>query len=252
MPFLNRVEYSDNSEAADYVSEIPAVEALRSNPIDLHPQVTFLVGENGSGKSTLLEGIADRWGFDREGGSRIRNLTYNEPWSGLGPALVLRRATASRPMDGYFLRAESFFNIATQIDEFEQEQFTATNYFSYGGKSLHQQSHGESFFALFNHRINGDGVYLLDEPEAALSPQRQLAFLVRMHDLIRDNSQFIIATHSPILLGYPGAKILQLDESGINEVTWEESDPYRITHQFLSGRERMLQALLEDDEDHSL
>lgn len=251
MPFIKTVSLSsDASEAEpdDYPLGVPAIRSLSEAMLRLHPKCTFLVGENGSGKSTLLEGIADRWGFDREGGGRNRNLYAKELWSDLGPHLSLLRKTGCNPMDGFFLRAESFFNFASALDQFEEDPYTADNYFSYGGKSLHQQSHGESFLTLFNMRFHGDGVYILDEPEAALSPQRQLAFLVRMNDLIRDNSQFIIATHSPILLGYPDATIYELDENGLREIEYEESQPYQITNRFMKDRHRMLDYLLSDEE----
>ena len=252
MPFLDKVSFSDSSESSpedEFPYNIPAVDSLRRNGMNLHPKCTFLVGENGSGKSTILEGIADRWGFDREGGGRNRNLYALELWSELGPSLYIARRTNSNPMDGFFLRAESFFNFATLIDELEEGEFTANGYFSYGGKSLHCQSHGESFLTLFKSRFHGDGVYILDEPEAALSPQRQLAFLVRMNDLIQDNSQFIIATHSPILLGYPDATIHELDEEGMKEIPYEECQPYQITKRFISNRHQILNYLLSEDEE---
>lgn len=254
MPFLTNVSLSSDApeDSDEYPLGIPAIRDLRETMLRFHPKCTFLVGENGSGKSTLLEGIADRWGYSREGGSRTRNLYAQELWSDLGPMLYLNRKPGCNPMDGFFLRAESFFNFATMLDEFEEDIDTADGYFSYGGKSLHAQSHGESFLTLFKMRFHGDGVYILDEPEAALSPQRQLAFLVRMNDLIKDNSQFIIATHSPILLGYPDATIYELDEFGIKEIAYEQSQPYQITSRFLKDRERMLDYLLNDDDEEDL
>lgn len=253
MPFLTTLSLNNPDDETEVELRfpfcIPAVEALCEQMVRFHSKCTFLVGENGSGKSTVLEGIADRWGYDREGGPRVRSLHNPEFWSALGPHCYLGRKPACNPMDGFFLRAESFFNFANMIDELEQGEFTGNGYFSYGGKSLHAQSHGESFLTLFKERFHGDGVYLLDEPEAALSPQRQLAFLVRMNDLILDNSQFIIATHSPILLAYPEAIIYQLDDTGINQIEYEESQPYSITKRFLTNRERMLDFLLSNDED---
>lgn len=251
MPFLNLVTCEEEeSDHPEYPFNIPAVSALCKNNLKLNPGVTFLVGENGSGKSTILEGIADRWGFDREGGSRTRNLVTRSYWSTLGPSIFLNRSTPGvNPMDGFFLRAESFFNFATMLDDFEDGEFTATDYFSYGGQSLHTQSHGEAFLSLFMNRFGEHGLYILDEPEAALSPQRQLAFMVRMHDLIEAHCQFIIATHSPILLGFPGATIYRLDETGIDQVTWEESDPYQVTKRFLNDRDRMLGYLFADDDE---
>ncbi len=248
MPFLQTLSLNPDGDEDVFPFDIPAVQALSEEMLRFHPKVTFLVGENGSGKSTILEGIADRWGYEREGGGRNNNLYAKAPWSELGPSMFINRKPGCNPMDGFFLRAESFFNYANYIDELEQGEFTGNGYFSYGGKSLHAQSHGESFLTLFKERFHGDGVYILDEPEAALSPQRQLAFLVRMHDLINDNSQFIIATHSPILLGYPESTIYQLDENGIQQITYEESQPYQITQRFLSNRDGMLARLLEEDE----
>ncbi len=249
MPFLSGIT-CDSGEDVELVFpySIPAVADLVESGLKLNKGVTFFIGENGSGKSTILEGVADRWGFDSAGGARSRNLVNRDFWSDLGSSIFLNQPTPrGRPMDGFFLRAENFFNFASMLDDFEEDWTTADGYFSYGGKSLHQQSHGEAFFSLFLNRFGGDGVYLLDEPEAALSPQRQLAFLVRMKDLVEDHSQFIIATHSPILLGYPGATIYRFSEDGIDEVSWEESEPYQVTQRFLNDRDRMLGYLFSED-----
>lgn len=248
MPFLQSIEcYAEGGRG--YPFSIPAVATLLSHPLKLNRGITFLVGENGSGKSTLLEGIADKHGFTEEGGPRVKNLIQKGYWSALGGSLTLQRTPGVNPMDGFFLRAESFFNFASLIDSFEEDWTTANGYFTYGGKSLHAQSHGESFLSLFLNRFGEHGLYLLDEPEAALSPSRQLAFMVRMHDLMQAHCQFIIATHSPILLGFPGATIYQLDEEGLHEVSYEETSPYQITEQFLRDRERMLGYLFSDDEE---
>ncbi len=219
---------------AEYPFSLPAVRAL--GEIELRAPVTFLVGENGSGKSTLLEAVASSWGFNPEGGSRNMMFATRPSESGLHEYLRLQRGH-KRPGDGFFLRAESFFNVATEVDRLE-----ATSW--YGGKSLHEQSHGESFLAVFMDRLYGGGLYILDEPEAALSPSRQLSVLTRMHDLVSQQSQFLIATHSPILMGYPGADILLLDEDGIRRVEYEETEHYFITREFLLNRERMLRELL--------
>ena len=217
----------------EYPFSLPAVRTLRE--IELRSPVTFLVGENGSGKSTLLEAVASSFGFNPEGGSRNMMFATRPSESGLHEYLELARGY-KRPADGFFLRAESFFNVATEVDRLE-----ATSW--YGGKSLHEQSHGESFLAVFMDRFYGGGFYILDEPEAALSPSRQLSVLTRMHDLVRQRSQFLIATHSPILMGYPGADILLLDEDGIRRVEYEETEHYFITREFLQNRERMLREL---------
>ena len=212
---------------------LPTIRHL--DEITLRSPVTFLVGENGTGKSTLLEAIAAAWGFNPEGGSRNFLFATQPSHSALHEHLRLIR-NPGRPSDGFFLRAESFYNVATEVDRLGLES-------AYGGASLHEQSHGESFLAVFMDRFFGGGLYLLDEPEAALSPSRQLSVLLRMHDLVRQKSQFIIATHSPILMGYPGADILLLDQSGIKRVNYEETEHYIVTREFLNGRERMLTEL---------
>ncbi|MBH5319967.1 AAA family ATPase [Paenibacillus sp. GSMTC-2017] len=227
------------------------LDAIRElSDLKLHPKVTYLVGENGSGKSTLMEAIAVALGFNAEGGTKNFTFQTEATHSELHNYLKIVRGTR-KPRDGFFFRAESYYNLATNIDELDREpyQLGPPIIDSYGGKSLHQQSHGESFLATFLNRFGGNGLYILDEPESALSPSRQLTMLARMHDLIKDNSQFIIATHSPILLAYPDATIYQLNANGIEETTWEETDHYIITKQFLNNRDRMLQNLLVDDED---
>jgi predicted ATPase len=228
-----------------YPFSLPAVRHLTS--LALHPQVTFLIGENGSGKSTLLEGIAVAWGFNAEGGSRNFAFATRESHSELADCLRLNRAIA-RPHDGFFLRAESFYNVATEIERLDEEPAPGRRVIdSYGGRSLHEQSHGESFWALFMHRFGACGLYLLDEPEAALSPTRQLAMLTRLHQLVGQHSQFIIATHSPIILAYPHSKIVQLSPEGPAHVPYEETEHYLVTRQFLSNPERMLALLLQPD-----
>lgn len=243
MPFLKSLSIS--CPDGEFPFSVPSIRSLKGR-LKLHPKVTFLVGENGMGKSTLLEGIADKWGFSGESGNRSKSHTIRDYDTRLAPEMTLHRSPGMRPMDGFFLRAESFFNFATEMDDLEKEPFCANGYFSYGGKSLHQQSHGESFFSLFMNRFDGHGLYLLDEPEAALSPTRQMAFLVRLHDLIEDFSQFIIATHSPIILAYPEATIYQFTEDGIEEVSYRESQAYDVTSRFLKDPEGMVARLLED------
>ncbi|HEV2150311.1 MAG TPA: AAA family ATPase [Longimicrobiaceae bacterium] len=220
----------------EYPFHLPAVRELEE--LTFTAPVTFLVGENGSGKSTLLEAVAAAWGFNPEGGSRNHLFATQPSHSVLHEYLRLVRGHR-RAADGFFLRAESFYNVATEVDRLGVES-------AYGGRSLHEQSHGESFLALFMDRFYGGGFYLLDEPEAALSPSRQLSVLLRMHDLVRQQSQFLVATHSPILLGYPGADILLLDEGGIRRVEYEETEHYFVTREFLNHRSRMLAELLSD------
>lgn len=218
-----------------YPFSLPAVKELGT--LKLHPKVTFIVGENGSGKSTLLEAIATAWGFNPEGGTKNFNFGTRQSHSELHEALTLVKGI-KRAKDGFFLRAESFFNVATEIENLGVGD-------SYGGKSLHEQSHGEAFFAVMTKRFGGNGLYILDEPEAALSPSRQLAMLVRMHELVGMNSQFIIATHSPILMAYPDADIYQIDEAGLVRTDYEETEHFVVTKAFLGNRERQLATLLE-------
>ena len=223
---------------------LPAVRNL--DTLILHPSVTFIVGENGSGKSTLLEAIAIVLGFNPEGGTRNFNFATRASHSDLHKFLRLSK-DIRRPKDGFFLRAESFFNVATEIERLDEEPASGPPVInSYGGRSLHEQSHGESFFSLLMNRFGGNGLYILDEPEAALSPARQMAMISRMHDLIQDDSQFIIATHSPILMAYPDAQIFVLSPDGIKKVRYTETDHFRVTKDFLNNHEKMLKILMTD------
>jgi predicted ATPase len=222
---------------------LPAVRSLEH--LELHPKVTFFVGENGSGKSTLLEAIAVSLGFNAEGGSRNFQFSTRRSHSELHAFLRIAKGV-KRPRDGYFLRAESFFNVATEIENLDSAPSFGPPVASYyGGRSLHEQSHGESFLALLTERFGGQGLYILDEPEAALSPQRQLAAMSRMHDLVRDHSQFIIATHSPILMAYPDACIYQCGREGIRQIAYEDTEHYQVTRDFLADPARMLRTLLD-------
>lgn len=226
-----------------YPFSLPAVRSLDS--LELHPKVTFFIGENGSGKSTLLEAIAVALGFNAEGGSKNFNFGTRRSHSELNEYLRIARGY-KRPRDGFFLRAESFFNVATEIEKLDAEPSMGPPIITYfGNRSLHEQSHGESFLALMTERFGGQGLYILDEPEAALSPQRQLAVLSRMHDLVLDDSQFIIATHSPILMAYPEACIYQCGKEGIEKVAYEDTEHFQVTRGFLANPERMLRILLE-------
>lgn len=214
--------------------------------LDLHAKVTFFVGENGSGKSTLLEGVAQAIGFAKEGGSRNFNLHQHESWSDVGRALNLVRGPR-REQDTFYLRGESFFNVATQVEEFAKEPGPDLLQY-YGGRSPHEQSHGESFLALATHRFKGGGLYLLDEPESALSPGRQLAFLKLLDEQVRHRgSQFLIATHSPIFMSYPHATIYEFSECGIRKTAFEETEHYRLTLDFLSNYKVYQGALFRDD-----
>jgi predicted ATPase len=243
-PFLRglRLKRDQVTSFDAYPFSIPAIRHLDRLP--LHPSITFLIGENGIGKSTLVEALAVKWGFNPEGGGRNFNFATRASHSPLQSCLLLEKGLR-RPTDGYFLRAESFYTLATEIERLNDVQGGLLD--SYGGKSLHEQSHGEAFLALLKHRLGGNGLYIFDEPEAALSPKRQLSVLVLIHDLIEAGSQFVIATHSPILMAYPGALIYELGTEGINQIAYEDTDHFRLTRDFLNGPERMLHYLFEEE-----
>ena len=236
-PFLRRV--ASVSEKCDPTRHPFNIRAF-SHGIDLEfrAKVTLFVGENGSGKSTLLEALAECCGFNPEGGNRDHYRAIFAARSELAQAL--RLSWMPKVTEGFFLRAESFYNFATYIEQ-------VSNLRAYGGKSLHAQSHGESFLALFTHRFV-QGLYILDEPEAALSPKRQLTFLRIIHDLESPgHAQFLISTHSPIILSYPDAVIFSLDGEQIREIAFRETEHYTITRDYLNAPERYLKHLFEDD-----
>jgi len=209
--------------------------------IELTSNVTFFVGENGSGKSTLLEALAENCGFNVEGGSRDHNFSDRKDRSELASAL--RLSWLPKVSDGFFMRAESFYNFASYIDQ------SGSSRERYGGRSLHEQSHGESFLALFANRFDR-GIYILDEPEAALSPQRQLSLLSIVHRLETEGrAQFLVSTHSPIILAYPGAVLLSLDGDAICAVRYKDTDHYRVTKQFLDSPDRYFRHLFSEESD---
>lgn len=244
-PYLRYVELdmSGVPSLQQYPFNLAAVNNL--GKLKLHPNVTYIVGENGMGKSTLMEAIAVAWGFNPEGGTRNFSFSTHASHSELHRYMRLTRG-AQRPRDGFFFRAESYYNVATHIEQLDNEfSFGPPIKTSYGGKSLHEQSHGESFFAAFVHRFGGQGLYILDEPEAALSPLRQMAMLARIHELVRKNSQFIISTHSPIVMAYPDSVIYNLTPDGIETRSLEETDHYIIMKQFLGNKEKMIRELFD-------
>lgn len=242
--FVRWVELHRTAPPSGYPYDLPVVAAVRAmGRWELDPAVTFLVGDNGTGKSTLVDAIAVAAGFNFEGGSVNFRFASRKSESPLGAHLTLVRGVR-RPRTGFFLRAESFYNVATQIDELGVAA-------SYGGRSLHERSHGESFLDLAVHRFGPHGLYLLDEPESALSVHGCLALLCRMADLVEAGSQFLVATHSPILLAYPGATIWQIDSGGaLARVGYDQADPVRLSREFLADPGRYLHHLLHDDDPH--
>lgn len=229
---------------SEYPFSLPALANLSS--LAFHPRVTFFIGENGSGKSTVLEAIAHAVGLNPEGGSRNTKFATKDTHSGLFEYTRLIRGH-KRPKDSYFLRAESFYNLATYMDDDEDPLYSRKEYlWTYGGKSLHEQSHGESFMATMTNKLRRAGIYLFDEPEAALSPSRQLSALAVFQKLVDLESQLIIATHSPILMAYPDALIYSFSEDGINPIAYKETEHYTITKEFLNKPEKMLGYLFEE------
>lgn len=231
---------------ASYLNALPVVRYLKQvERLAFSSAVTFFVGENGTGKSTLLEAIAVSYGFNAEGGSRNLNFSTKKTHSELCDHIRLSKK--AHPKDGFFLRAESVYNMASNIDKRDEGgSFDPKIIESYGGVSLHEQSHGESFLAIVQNRFGGNGIYLLDEPEAALSPMRQLTLLAELDRLVKAGSQLIIATHSPILTAFPGAEIFEFTENGISKTEYKDTEHYRVTKQFLNDPDRMLYYLLNE------
>lgn len=243
--YIRRITMESEPERGSYLRDIPAISHLMKDKfIELSKNITFFVGENGSGKSTLLEAIAVNFGFNAEGGSR--NFTFSTTSTHSDLYKNIRLGKGLRPKDGFFLRAESFYNAASYIDELDREAPSFHKLIdSYGGVSLHNQSHGESFLALVQNRFGDNGLYILDEPEAALSPMRIMTLMVEIDRLRRAGSQFIIATHSPILLTMPDSEIFEFSENGISKVHYKDTEHYQITRNFLENPEKMLKYLLD-------
>lgn len=245
--FLKYAALRDPLPPQSYLNSLPAVQYLqRGGRLAFDSPITFLVGENGTGKSTLLEALAVGCGFNAEGGTRNFSFSTAATHSPLWQYLTIGKGRTAK--DGFFLRAESFYNAASYIDELERTPFCSGLIDSYGGRSLHSQSHGESFLALVQNRFHGGGLYFLDEPEAALSPARQLTLLALVHGFAGAGAQFVIATHSPILMACPGALLYELTERGIAPTSYQDTEHYRLTLQFLQAPQRMLDALLAEDE----
>ena len=230
-----------------YPLSLPVIRCL--GELSLRSRVCLFAGENGTGKSTLLEAIAAHYGFGREGGNRNFLNDSTETNHSIDPLVrALRLSFDKRTGSGYFLRAESFFNTVSYMDNLDKDPAGAPPISAfYGGRSLHTRSHGETFFTLLQLKFKRNGLFLLDEPEAALSPLRQLSFLVLIHDVLAKykDAQFIISTHSPILLGFPGAQILSFDDGQIHEIEFEETAPLQIVRRFVNERERFLGELLK-------
>ena len=234
--FIQNVQINwDKISPYSYLRSIPALQFAR--PITFTKNITFFVGENGTGKSTLLEAIAVASGFNPEGGSRNYHFSTFDSHSELYEALWIKRSF-QKPGWGYFLRAESFYNVASKEMDYADVAHPSRRY--------HEKSHGESFLALAQNSFRPHGLYLLDEPEAALSPQRQLTLLIEIDRLAKEGAQFIIASHSPILLGMPNAQILSFDDGAIHECEYEETESYQVTEMFINSREYLLKRLLEE------
>lgn len=238
--FVQQVRLDRHADTGRYPFTLPVVAHLADSGLELQPGVTFLVGDNGTGKSTLVEALAVAAGFNAEGGSQSFRFATRATESSLGDCLVLR--WKGKPRTGFFLRAESFYNVATEIENLERVDPGLLP--AYGGRSLHERSHGESFLDLVIHRFGPQGLYFLDEPEAALSPRGCLALVRRIGELAEQGCQFVIATHSPIVLAVPGARILQIAEEGdVEQVSYDEAEPVVLYREFLAAPERFLHHL---------
>lgn len=249
-PYLKSISINRPEDSGDqFPFSIPALRQLEL--LEFHPDVTFIVGENGAGKSTLIEALAEVMGVGGEGGTG-NHYTEDEYGSSSLANYLRAQRNVQKPKDKYFLRAESFYNIGNYLEKLAKDPDARTSrsqaFTRYGGESLHLSSHGESFLTVITKTFSGKGLYIMDEPEAALSPTRQLAALIRINDLVEADSQFIIATHSPILLSYPRSRIYLLSERGCNEVAYEDTEHFQVTRDFLNNYPKRLQGLFSKSE----
>lgn len=247
MPFLKRITIDwsslDSTSRTRFPFNIPALRSM--DEYNFEKNITFFIGDNGTGKSTLLEAIGMSCGFSIVGG---RDLTISKEKDDVSLASILKLSWLPKISNGFYFRAETFDTFANYIDELAKEPFDGgAAYRPYGGKSLNEQSHGQAFLSFFTNRLNKKGLYLLDEPESALSPQNQLAFMRILWELDKSGqAQFIIATHSPILMAYPNAQILQFSETGIKAVQYEQTEHYNLTKDFLNNKERYFRMLFDE------
>ena len=233
--FIRGIKFEwDNIPEDSYLRKIEALKDIES--LEFSNPITFFVGENGTGKSTLLEAIAVSHGFNPEGGTKNYSFSTHDTHSELCDAIRIVKGFRKEKY-GYFLRAESFYNVATMEEEYTDDLHPSAKY--------HERSHGESFLALAQNSLRPNGLYIFDEPEAALSPQRQLTLLMEINKYAKEGAQFIIVTHSPILLGIPDAEIYNFDYGKIHKCTYKETESYKITEMFINNREILLKNLLD-------
>ena len=243
--YVNKIFLSKKIPSGNYLKRLPVISNLKKiGGLELTKPVTIFVGENGVGKSTLIEGLAVAMGFNAEGGSLNFSFSTKESHSNLHEYITVSRGWRKQK-DGFFLRAESFYNVASNIDDLDNGSGGLPIILSYGGVSLHEQSHGESFMALVENRFSGNGLYILDEPEAALSPMRLMELICYIKKLVDNNSQFIISTHSPILMTFPDAEVIEITQEEIKSVDYKETEHFLITKRFMDSPEQMIKNLLD-------